>query len=95
MEEMGTPKVESAMSRRLPMPDLEDNQAEEVGDWAGEVEADEEVIPQDPILFPLIEELRLSEERKLGLTQAAPSNPLNPAHADAVLERINEREARS
>jgi type IV secretion system protein VirD4 len=95
MEEMETPKVESAMSRRLPMPDLEDNQAEEVGDWAGEVEADEEVIPQDPILFPLIEERRLSEERKLGLTQAAPSNPLNPAPADAVLERINEREARS
>jgi hypothetical protein len=77
------------------MPDLEDDRAEEVGEWAEELEEDEEVIPQDPILFPLIEELRLSEKLKLGLTQAAPSNPLNPAPADAVLERINEQEARS
>ena len=48
------------------------------------VEEDEEVIPQDPILFPLI------EERQLGLSQAPPSFPPRPAPADAVLKRINE-----
>jgi hypothetical protein len=85
-EETGTPKDESAMNERRLMPDFESDRSEEVGDWT---EEDEEVIPQDPILFPLI------EEWQLGLTQAAPSNPLIPTPADAVLEIINEQEERS
>jgi type IV secretory pathway TraG/TraD family ATPase VirD4 len=68
---------EPAASEVSPMPDLD-------GDY---VEEDEQVIPQDPILFPLI------EERQLGRLQAAPSVPLSPAPADAVLKRINEKEA--
>ena len=60
-----------------PMPDLD-------GDY---VEEDEQVIPQDHILFPLI------EERQLGRSHAAPSVPLSPAPADAVLKRINDKEA--
>jgi type IV secretory pathway TraG/TraD family ATPase VirD4 len=74
MEETGTPQDESATSEGPPLPDLEDDRVEE----------DEEVIPQDPILFPLI------EERQLGLTHATSSAAPNPAPAGAVLKRINE-----
>jgi len=59
-----------------PRPDLEDDQA-------GEDEY-EQIIPPDPILFPLI------EERRLGLSPASPSVPSRPAQTDAVLKRINE-----
>ena len=68
---------EPATSEVSPMPDHDGVYVEE----------DEQVIPQDPILFPLI------EERQLGRSQAAPSVPLNPAPADAVLKRINEKGA--
>jgi len=67
---------EPATSEVSPLPELD-------GDY---VEEDEQVIPQDPILFPLI------EERQLGRSQAAPSVPLSPVPADAVLKRINENE---
>ncbi len=70
-------KDEPATSEVSPMPALED-------DWIEEIEEDEEVIPQDPILFPLI------EERQLGLSPPASSSPLNPAPTDAVLKRISE-----
>jgi type IV secretory pathway TraG/TraD family ATPase VirD4 len=75
-EETKVSQNEPAMSERRPMPDLEDDQTEEV-------EEDEEVIPQDPVLFPLI------EEWQLGLSQASPSFPPAPSPADAVLKRIN------
>src|SRR5499433_1581090 len=66
---------EPATSEVSPMPDHD-------GDY---VEEDEQVIPQDPILFPLI------EERQLGRSQASPSVPLSPVPPDAVLKRINEK----
>src|SRR5262249_6886294 len=72
-EEIDNAPDESATSERLPLPDLEDDRVEE----------NEEVIPHDPILFPLI------EERQLGLSHAAPPVLPKPAPADAVLERIN------
>ena len=52
------------------------------------IEEDEEVIPQDPILFPLI------EERQLGRLTFDLIKFRKPAPADAGLERINE-EARA
>jgi len=75
-EETEVSQDEPAMSERRPMPDLENDQTEEV-------EEDEEVIPQDPVLFPLI------EEWQLGLSQAPPSFPPGPSPADAVLKRIS------
>jgi hypothetical protein len=69
---------EPATIKVSPMPDLD-------GDY---VEEDEQVIPQDHILFPLI------EERQLGRSQAALSVPLSPVPSDAVLKRINEKERR-
>jgi hypothetical protein len=48
------------------------------------VEEDEEVLPQDPILFPLI------DERQWGISQKALSVPPNPEAANADIERINE-----
>src|SRR6266542_2833411 len=77
MDETEKTQDEPATSEVSPMPDLD-------GDY---VEEDEPVIPQDPILFPLI------EERQLGRSQASPSVPLSPAPVDAVLKRINEKEA--
>ncbi|MGH9755613.1 MAG: type IV secretory system conjugative DNA transfer family protein [Blastocatellia bacterium] len=78
MEETESAQDEPATSERRPLPDLDDDRVEE----------DEEVIPQDPILFPLI------EERQLGFSQA-PSVAPKPALAEAVLERVNEEAARA
>jgi hypothetical protein len=64
---------EPVTSEVPPLSDLDDDRLEE----------NEEVIPQDPVLFPLI------EERQLGLSQASPSFPPGPSPADAVLKRIN------
>jgi len=56
-----------------------------VSDHDGDcIDKDEEVIPHDPILFPLI------EERQFGLSQTAQSVPPKPAATNAGLERINE-----
>src|SRR5215813_12442338 len=77
VEEIDNAADESATRDRYPLPNLEDDRVEE----------NEEVIPQDPILFPLI------EERRLGRSQASPSVPLSPVPVDAVLKRINEKGA--
>src|SRR5262249_5351104 len=52
------------------------------------VEEDEEVLPQDPILFPLI------EERQLSASHPTSAVSERPAPTNAGLERINE-EARA
>ena len=83
-EQTGTAQDESETGEVQPTPDLDDDQGDDRVEEEGEYEV---VIPQDPILFPLI------EERQFGLSQAQSVAP-KPAPADAVLDRINE-EARA
>jgi type IV secretory pathway TraG/TraD family ATPase VirD4 len=65
--------------------ELTTSAASRVSDHDGDcIDKDEEVIPHDPILFPLI------EERQFGLSQTAQSVPPKPAATNAGLERINE-----
>jgi type IV secretory pathway TraG/TraD family ATPase VirD4 len=65
--------------------ELTTSAASRVSDHDGDcIDKDEEVIPHDPILFPLI------EERQFGLSQTAQSVPPKPAATIAGLERINE-----
>ncbi len=65
--------------------ELATTEASRVSDHDGDcIDKDEEVIPHDPILFPLI------EERQFGLSQTAQSVPPKPAATNAGLERINE-----
>jgi hypothetical protein len=77
-EETETAQDELPTSEVSPTSDLDGDHIEE----------DEEVIPQDPILFPLI------EERQLGDSHSTSSNSEWPATTNAGLERINE-EARA
>jgi type IV secretory pathway TraG/TraD family ATPase VirD4 len=77
-KETETPQDELPTSEVSHMPDLDGDNAEE----------DEEVIPQDHILFPLIEELQL------GDSHSTSSVSDRPATTNAGLERINE-EARA
>jgi type IV secretory pathway TraG/TraD family ATPase VirD4 len=72
-DEAAIAKDERATSEKRPLPDIEDYRIEE----------DEEVIPQNPILFPLI------EERQLGGSYSNSSVPDRPAATKASLERIN------
>jgi type IV secretory pathway TraG/TraD family ATPase VirD4 len=77
-EETETAQDELPTSEISHMPDLDGDHIEE----------DEEVIPQDPILFPLI------EERQLGDSHSTSSVSEGLATTSAGLERINE-EARA
>jgi hypothetical protein len=73
VEDMEPAQDEPVTSEVPTLSDLDDDRLEE----------DEEVIQQDPVLFPLI------EEWQLGLSQASPSFSPGPSPADAVLKRIN------